>query len=186
MRVVELALPGVYQVEFEELADCRGFFGRVWCAREFGARGLMTEAVQASLAHNAVNGTLRGMHFQAAPKREARLVRCVSGSAFMAVVDLRPGQESFLRHVTVVVSALNRHAIYVPAGRAMGYQTLEDRTEVLYFMNEYHDPACSRGFRWNDPVFGIRWPEADRIILDRDRDYSDFDAGVVSGFAGYP
>jgi dTDP-4-dehydrorhamnose 3,5-epimerase len=102
------------------------------------------------------------------------------------VVDLRPTQPTFLEHATTELTAENRKSLFVPPGVALGYQTLEDRTEILYHMDEYYDPDAAGGFRWNDPAFRISWPEAERIILERDNEYPDFDAALVSGFAGYP
>lgn len=186
MQFHETSIPGVFEIEIERLSDFRGFFTRIWCAKEFSAQGLMSAAVQASIAFNERKGTLRGMHFQTAPRRESRLVRCVNGAAFFAVVDLRPTHATFLEHTTTELSANNRRSLFVPAGVALGYQTLEDRTEILYHMDEYYEPTAAGGFRWNDPAFGIRWPEAERIILERDNEYPDFSPALVQGFADYP
>ena len=185
MILEEGALPGVFVVDLQRHEDMRGFFARTWCSREFSEAGLASEIVQTSVAYNHKKGTLRGMHWQAPPSREARLVRCTAGSAHAVVADLRPDAATFKRSMSLVLGQENHRAIYVPPGRALGYQTLEDNTEILYKMTDYYDPDKARGFRWNDPAFEIRWPLRDMTILDRDDRYPDFDPAEVEGFAGY-
>ncbi len=185
MRFRETGLPGAYLVEIEPHADERGFFARTWCEREFGAQGLAARMVQASVSFNRKKGTLRGLHFQTAPRREARLVRCVAGATFNAIVDLRSRSPTYLKHFTTLLSAENHAALYVPPGFALGFQTLAPDTEVFYQMSEFHEPAAARGLRWNDPVFGIEWPDDNRTILERDATYADFDPAAVAGFASY-
>ena len=185
MRFTETSLPGAVLVDIDKLEDTRGFFARTWCGREFAEHGLESELAQASIAFNQRKGTLRGIHFQAPPRREARLIRCTAGTAFVVVLDLRPDRESFKKSIDVVLSASNHRAFYVPPGFGLGYQTLENNTEILYQMSSYYDPSGSAGVRWDDPAFGIRWPEDDRTILARDNAYPDFDESQVSGFSGY-
>ena len=185
MHFTRTSLPGVVVVDVDKLEDMRGFFARTWCSREFQEHGLAPEMVQASVAFNKRKGTLRGIHFQAPPRREARLVRCTAGAAFVVVVDLRPDRESFKRIVDVVLSSTNHSALYVPPGVGLGYQTLQDNTEILYQMSQYYDPTGAAGFRWDDPAFGIEWPDDNRTILERDRTYPDFDEVRIQGFAGY-
>jgi dTDP-4-dehydrorhamnose 3,5-epimerase len=185
MRFTETTLPGVVFVDIDKLEDMRGFFARTWCGREFAERGLTSETAQLSIAFNRRKGTLRGIHYQAPPQRECRLVRCTAGAAFVVVLDLRPDSGCFKRSVDTVLSAANHRAAYVPAGFGLGYQTLEDNTEILYQMSAYYDPGSSAGVRWNDPAFGIRWPDDDRTILERDNAYPDFDASQVRNFVGY-
>lgn len=185
MQFTRTSLPGVVVVDIDKLEDMRGFFARTWCAREFAEQGLAPEMVQASVAFNKRKGTLRGIHFQAPPRREARLVRCTAGAAFVVALDLRVDRESFKKTVDVVLSSANRSAVYVPPGVGLGYQTLEDNTEILYQMSQYYDPAGAAGVRWDDPAFGVKWPEDDRTILDRDKAYADFDEARIQGFAGY-
>ncbi len=158
MKLVATELPGAFVVELEPHADERGFFARQWCAREFAAHGLDARLAQASLSHNNARGTLRGMHYQAAPYREAKLVRCVRGAVHDVIVDLRPGSPSRGRWIGVPLDAERRTALYVPPGFAHGFLTLRDDTEVIYQMGEVYVPAAARGFRWNDPSFAIRWP----------------------------
>ncbi len=176
----ETSLPGVQIIQVETLPDVRGFFARVWCEHEFDSRGLASRMVQSSVSYNKKRGTLRGLHYQAHPSQEARLVRCVRGATFDAVIDLRPHSPSFLHSVSVTLSADGHDALYVPPGCALGFQTLEDETEVLYQMSTFYTPEYARGFRWDDPAFGLHWPEDERIILERDRTYPDFNATLVA------
>ncbi len=169
MRITELSLPGVYQVDIEPHADVRGFFARTFCAREFADRGLEPTTAQCSVSFSARRGTLRGMHFLAAPAGEAKLVRCTAGAIHDAIVDLRPSSTTYLRHLAVELSAENRVALYIPRGCAHGFQTLRDDTEVLYQMSEYHAPGHERGLRHDDPAIDIAWPLPVSVISDRDR-----------------
>jgi dTDP-4-dehydrorhamnose 3,5-epimerase len=175
----------VVLIEIDRMEDMRGFFARTWCAAEFAKQGLAAEMVQASIAFNKKKGTLRGMHFQAPPRREARLIRCTAGAAFVVVLDLRPDRESFKQSINCTVNAANHRAVYVPPGCALGYQTLEDNTEMYYQMSAYYDPSAAAGVRWNDPAFALRWPQDERTIHPRDDSYPDFKPSDVAGFAGY-
>lgn len=178
MIFVEAKLKGAYIIDPEKLVDCRGFFVRTWCRREFEAHGLDAGLAQCSVSMSRKRGTLRGMHYQAAPHEETKLVRCVSGSVYDVIIDLRPESRTFLQHLPVVLSAENYRTLYVPKGFAHGFQTLEDNTEVLYQMSEFYYPECARGVRWDDPAFDIRWPEAERTIIERDLGYPDFDVST--------
>ena len=176
MIFTETALPGAWIVDVERLEDSRGFFARTWCEREFAERGLTTELAQCNVSFNKRRGTLRGLHYQAAPHREAKLIRCTRGAIHDVILDLRPDSPMFKRHVAVVLDAESRRMLYVPEGLAHGFQTLEDDTEIFYQMSAFHAPDHARGVRWNDPAFGIRWPEAERTISERDQRYPDFPA----------
>jgi dTDP-4-dehydrorhamnose 3,5-epimerase len=167
-------LEGAYIIDIERKADSRGFFARTWCRDEMLAHGLADQIVQCSVAFNFRKGTLRGMHYQAAPYEETKLVRCTMGSFFAVGIDLRPGSSTFRKYFHAVLSAENHRSIYIPKGFAFGYQTLNDNTEVFYQMSQTYMPEYSRGVRWDDPAFGIVWPDDERIILDRDRNYPDF------------
>jgi dTDP-4-dehydrorhamnose 3,5-epimerase len=173
MRFTPTELAGVVVVDFEPLADERGFFARSFCRDEFAAHGLRTDVIQCNVSFNRRRGTLRGMHFQVAPLAEAKLVRCTRGRLLDVVVDLRPGSASFCRWIGVELGgdATRHRALYVPEGFAHGFQTLEDDTEVFYQMFERYSPEHARGVRWDDPAFGIRWPLPDPILSDRDRTY---------------
>jgi dTDP-4-dehydrorhamnose 3,5-epimerase len=174
MTFHETKLQGVYQIHLEPKADERGFFARSWCQREFEQHDLSSVTVQCSVAFNEKKGTLRGLHYQAEPHPESKLVRCTQGSIYDVVVDLRPASATFQKWIGVVLSAANRHMIFVPGGCGHGLLTLEDRTEVFYQMSEFYYPELSRGVRWNDPAFQIEWPTQPLIISDRDRTYRDF------------
>ena len=175
MRFLPTALPGVFVIEPELRADDRGFFARTWCREEFAAAGLVTDWVQCNVSFNHRAGTLRGMHWQAAPHEEVKLVRCTAGAAFDVVLDLRPGSPAFKRWVAVELTAENRRAVYIPGGCAHGFQTLADATELFYHMSAFYHPEAARGVRWDDPAFGITWPPCEaRIISPRDRSFPDF------------
>jgi len=167
-------LAGAWLVALEPHADTRGFFARVFSAEEFAAHGLDARVAQTSLSFNKKRGTLRGMHWQAAPHAETKLVRCEQGVIHDVIVDLRPGSPGYLKAFGVDLRAADHQALYVPEGFAHGFQTLEDDTVVHYQMSTPYVAEAGRGARWNDPAFGIRWPLPDPILLPRDRDYPDF------------
>ena len=174
MIFVETELQGAYIVEPERWADQRGFFARTWCQREFEAHAICSNWVQSNISFNNNKGTLRGMHYQAAPCEEAKLVRCTMGATYDVIIDLRPESLTFMKSTPVVLTAQNRRMLFVPEGCAHGFLTLEDNTEVFYQMSEFYAAEYARGVRWNDPAFGIQWPVAVQIISDRDRNYLDF------------
>jgi dTDP-4-dehydrorhamnose 3,5-epimerase len=168
MNVVETPVVGVLILEIEPHADDRGFFARTWDRADLETRGLTAGISQISTAFNEVAGTLRGLHCQAAPSPEAKTVRCTAGAIFDVAVDLREGSETRLEWVGIELSADNRRSLYVPEGCAHGYITLTKRAEVLYQISVPHKPEAARGFRWNDPTFGIDWPVPVRKISARD------------------
>lgn len=175
-------LAGVWLVDPERREDERGWFARTWCAEEFRQRGLNPGLSQCSISHNRHRGTLRGMHYQAPPHEEAKLVRCTRGSMYDVALDLRPGSATFRQWVAVELTAENGRALYIPAGCAHGFQTLADNTEVLYQIAGEHHPASGRGVRWDDPAFGIVWPlPAATILNERDRSYTDFTWNTTAG-----
>ena len=174
MIFVETELEGAFILEPEILEDERGFFARTWCRREFEARGLCAEWVQCNISFNRKKGTLRGMHYQAAPYEEVKLVRCTMGSIYDVIIDLRPESSTFMQNAGVVLTAQNRTMLYIPKGFAHGFLTLEDNTEVFYQMAEFYVAECARGVRWNDPAFGIQWPTDVRVISKRDQNHPDF------------
>lgn len=171
----ETELQGAYIIEPERIEDERGFFARTWCQREFEAHGLNPSLVQASFSFTRKKGTLRGMHFQVAPHEEVKLVRCVRGEIFDVIIDLRPASPTCKRHIDIRLSAENRLSLYIPEGFAHGFQTLADETEVSYQMSEFYHPESARGVRWDDPAFGIVWPQTEvRHISARDRSWPDY------------
>lgn len=165
----ELPLPGAFVIEPERFEDERGFFARAFCREDFAARGLDPAVAQSSLSFNRRRGTLRGMHYQAAPAEEAKLVRCVRGAIHDVIIDLRPGSATFRQHTAVELDAENRLALYVPPDFAHGFQTLEDDTELYYQMSAPYSPEHARGFRHDDPELGIAWPLPVAVISERDR-----------------
>jgi dTDP-4-dehydrorhamnose 3,5-epimerase len=168
------SLQGAVAVDLEKREDERGFFARSWCRREFEAHGLNPRLAQCSVSFNLRRGTLRGMHYQAEPHEEAKLVRCTRGSLHDVIVDLRPGSPTYKRHFALTLTAENRTMLYVPEGFAHGFLTLEDATEVFYQITEFYAPASQKGFRWDDPAFAIIWPEKPEFLSERDRTYPDF------------
>ena len=174
MIFLETELKGAYVIHPERVEDERGFFARTWCQREFQAHGLNTVWVQDNLSFNKRKGTLRGLHYQTEPHGEIKLVRCTMGSVYDVVVDLRRNSSSFRQWLAIELSAENRKMLYVPQGFAHAYQTLTDHAEVFYQMSELFQAENARGVRWDDPAFGIRWPEADRTISGRDQGFPNF------------
>jgi dTDP-4-dehydrorhamnose 3,5-epimerase len=168
------AIPGAFIIELERHCDERGLFARTWCPREFKAHGLNPRLAQCSVSFNPRKGTLRGLHYQAAPHEEAKLVRCTRGAIFDVVVDVRPHSPTVRKWVSVELTADNRHMFYIPEGCAHGFQTLEDDSEVFYQISAFYYPESARGVRWNDPAFAIVWPAEVRVISQRDRTYADF------------
>ncbi len=167
-------LMGAYVIEPEKKEDERGFFARSWCGKEFADHRLNPRIAQCNISFNRKKGTLRGLHYQAVPHAEAKLIRCTQGAIYDVIVDLRPGSPTFRQHVGEVLTAKDHRMLYVPEGCAHGFQTLDDDTEVFYQMSEFYAPECARGVRYNDPAFGIQWPIGNPIILERDRSYPDF------------
>jgi dTDP-4-dehydrorhamnose 3,5-epimerase len=176
MRFVETPLAGAWIIELDLLSDERGWFARTFDGEEFEAHGMNPVVIQCNASFNARRGTLRGMHFQANPYGESKLVRCTRGAIFDVAVDVRPKSATLRRWHGTELSAENRRAFYIPPGLAHGFQTLTDDCEVLYQMGERYVADAARGVRWDDPTFGIEWPESDgeRIISGRDASYPDF------------
>lgn len=180
MRFTELEVPGVHLVEAEPARDDRGLFVRTFCQRELAARGLQATFVQESLSVNDRKGTLRGLHYQAEPHGEVKLLRCARGALFAVVADLRPGSGAFGRWCAVTLRARGP-SLYVPRGCANGFQTLEDDTEVVYLISTFYEPSSARGIRWDDPRLAIDWPPAERRILSpRDASLPDLETALAS------
>ena len=169
------AHPGAFLIDLEKRGDDRGFFARAFCEKEFAAHRLVTHFVQVNNSLSAQKGTLRGMHYQLAPKAETKLVRCIRGALYDLILDLRPGSATFGQSFGAELSAENRRMMYVPKGFAHGFITLADDTEAFYFVDEFYAPECERGVRWNDPRFGLAWPLAPVVLSDKDANQRDFD-----------
>ena len=168
MKLVAAELEGVHLVELELHEDERGAFARTFCEEEFRTAGLHTHYPQANLSRNTRAGTLRGMHWQAAPHGEVKLVRVQRGAIFDCVVDLRPDSPTFRHWLGVELDDSTARALYVPAGFAHGFQTLVDETEVSYRMGSVYRPEAARGFHHADPSIGIRWPLPVQVLSERD------------------
>lgn len=168
-------LAGAFVVEIEPIADDRGFFARTWCRREFAAAGIDLDIVQSSLSQTRSAGTLRGLHFQWPPSREAKLIRCQRGRIHDVLVDLRPTSRTFLESFALTLDAERHNALFCPSGVAHGFQTLTPDSEVVYLMTDYYRPELYGGVRYDDRAFAIDWPLPVSAIHERDRSYPDFD-----------
>ncbi|MDB5644923.1 dTDP-4-dehydrorhamnose 3,5-epimerase family protein [Methylobacterium sp.] len=174
MRFEALPLAGAFRVSPEPQADARGFFARTACMEDFAAQGLIGAFVQSSISYNARRGTVRGLHFSIDPHAETKLVRCTAGAIHDVIVDLRPESTTYLQAYAADLSAENRHALYIPAGFAHGFQALSDGAEVLYMIDRAYVAAGARGLRWNDPALDVTWPEPVTVIAERDLAYPDW------------
>ncbi len=170
----ETGIEGAFLIRPERIEDERGYFARTWCRAEFSARHLETRLLQCSTSFNKAKGTLRGMHYQAAPYGEVKLVRCTRGAIYDVILDLRRESSSFGRWQAFELSAENGLMLYIPQQVAHGFQTLEDSSEVFYQISEIHVPSAARGVRYNDPAFEISWPQPVTSISERDSSYSDY------------
>ena len=179
MRFEQTNLAGAWIIDINRLEDERGFFARTFCQREFSEHGLNTRVAQCNVSYNKQKGTLRGMHLQVSPFEEAKLVQCTSGAIYDMIIDLRPNSQTYLKHMGVTLSAQQYRMLYIPEGFAHGFLTLTDDANVFYQMSEFYAPECARGFRWNDPAFGIQLPEELHVISERDAHYPDFSVDLL-------
>jgi dTDP-4-dehydrorhamnose 3,5-epimerase len=171
----ETPLPGAYLIDLEKRSDERGFFARAFCVREFANHGLTSNMVQANDSLSSQKGTLRGMHYQIAPKAETKLVRCLRGALHDVILDLRSGSPTFGQSFGADLTADNRRMMYVPKGFAHGFITLADNTEAYYLVDEFYSPEYERGIRWNDSWFSIQWPIPPVVVSKKDEAFPDFD-----------
>lgn len=174
MKFFETNLKGSYVIEPEPSLDERGFFARSWDVNEFKKIGLNSNIVQTSISFNKLKGTIRGMHYQIKPYEETKLVRCTKGSVFEVLLDLRPNSKTFLEWTSVKLTSDNYKMIYAPEGFALGFQTLENNTELIYQMSQFYSPEFQRGIKWNDTYFDIKWPLKMTVISNRDTTFPDF------------
>jgi dTDP-4-dehydrorhamnose 3,5-epimerase len=177
----ETPLAGAFVMELDRKVDERGFFARTFCERELAEHGIPTTWPQCNLSRNTRAGTFRGMHFNVAPHGEAKIVRCVSGAIFDAIVDLRAASPTRLRWFGLELTAEEGNALYIPEGFAHGFVTLRDATDVFYHMGRFFEAQAARGLRWNDPALRIEWPITPTVISERDRTYPDFDPAMLHG-----
>lgn len=179
MILAPVSIAGIYVIEPERNTDERGYFARTYASAEFAASGLNPAVAECSTSFNARAGTLRGMHYQADPHGEAKLVRCTRGAIYDVALDLRRSSHTYLRWHAIELNEENGRALFIPEGCAHGFQTARDRSEVLYQISMPYAPGAARGVRWNDPTFGIAWPEppdnGERTISERDASYPDYE-----------
>jgi dTDP-4-dehydrorhamnose 3,5-epimerase len=173
VRFTETKVAGAFLIEPEPIEDERGFFARTFCREEFEAHGLNPVVAQCNLSFNHRRGTLRGLHYQAAPHQEAKLVRCTRGAIWDVALDLRPGSPTYRAWFGAELSDGNRASLYIPEGCAHGFLSLTDAAEVAYQMSAPYAPGAARGVRWDDPAFGIEWPGEVLVINQRDASYPD-------------
>lgn len=171
MIFTETQLKDAYVLELEKRIDQRGFFARTFCENEFNEQGILFSPVQANISFNKHNHTLRGMHYQAFPFQEDKLVRCVKGCIYDVIIDIRPNSETLSKWFAVELSERNMKMLFIPKGFAHGFLTLEAETEVCYLMSEFYHPGAGKGFRWDDPSFAIEWPEDVEMISDKDKQW---------------
>ena len=175
MKFSPVNVEGAFIIELSPFSDDRGFFARAYCENEFMEHGIGVHMVQANMSYNKQRGILRGLHWQASPYEEAKFVRCIKGSLFDVVVDVRPESPTYKQWSGIELTSVNRKALFIPGGCAHGYQVLEDDTEVLYQVSAPYVQEAERGARWNDPAFGIEWPIKEGLILSsKDKDWDDF------------
>ncbi|MFD0791974.1 dTDP-4-dehydrorhamnose 3,5-epimerase [Mucilaginibacter litoreus] len=180
MIFTETKLKGAYIIDVKRLEDERGFFGRSYCMQEFEMHGLNINVMQANVSYNKKKGTLRGMHMQAAPFGETKLVRCTRGSIYDVIIDMRPDSDTFKQWIGVSLSADNYRMLYVPEGFAHGFITLQDNTDVTYQVTQMYVPVAERAYRWDDPAFNIKWPVDPIVISEKDRSHAMFESPVLA------
>lgn len=169
MKFIETNLKGAFIIEPDRIEDGRGFFARVFCEQEYAAHGLETHFVQCGVSFNRLKGTLRGLHCQAAPHEEVKIVRCTSGAVYDVIVDLRSNSATNSKWLSVELSAENRRMLYVPKGFAHGFQALADNSELFYQISAMYNPLSARVEQWDNPDFGIDWPLPPTAMSQRDR-----------------
>jgi len=175
MKFIEAPLKGAYLIELEPREDERGFFARLFCSEEFQKRGLESRFVQVNNSASVHAGTLRGMHYQLPPHEEVKIVRCIRGSLYDVIIDLRPSSPTYKQSFGAFLNSDNRAMMYVPKGFAHGFFTLEAHTELLYLVSEAYSKEAERGVRWNDPAFKVDWPGIPLHLSERDRLQGDFE-----------
>jgi dTDP-4-dehydrorhamnose 3,5-epimerase len=176
MRFTETELNGAWLIETVPISDARGSFARTFCVDEFKEHGLETTFVQHSMSHSVTKHTLRGMHFQAAPHAEVKVVSCIRGAILDVIIDLRPHSPNYRRWAAYELSDGNCRQLYIPKGFAHGFQTLRDNATVSYLISEFYNPQASTGVRWNDRAFAIDWPAKPTVLSDKDQAWPLLDA----------
>jgi dTDP-4-dehydrorhamnose 3,5-epimerase len=174
MKFNSTDIDGLYYVDIDRLKDERGFFGRAFCRQEFDEIGLDSEVCQANISYNQRAGTLRGMHYQKPPYQESKFIRCIRGSIYDVVIDLRKNSPTYCHSFGIELNDENRTALFVPKDFAHGFVTLTDDTEVIYMVSQSYVPNAEEGIRWDDPVFAIDWPINPSLVSSKDAQWPDF------------
>jgi dTDP-4-dehydrorhamnose 3,5-epimerase len=174
MDFTQTSIEGVFILDVKRNEDERGFFGRIWCRKEFEENGIKLDILQINTAVSYSKGTLRGMHYQEAPYAETKVVRCTKGSVFDVALDIRPASRTFKKWFGIELSSENQRMLVVPPGCAHGYQTLEDETELMYITSEFYNPPAAKGLRYNDQAFDIKWPLQASIVSQADANWPFF------------
>lgn len=174
MKFNNTGIDELYTVDINRLEDERGFFGRVFCSQEFDEMNLESSVCQANISYNKVAGTLRGMHYQKSPFQETKFIRCISGSIYDVVIDLRKDSPTYCQSFGVELNDKNRTALFVPKDFAHGFVTLQDDTEVIYMVSQSYVPNAEEGIRWNDPLFSLDWPIEPIVVSSKDNSWPDF------------
>lgn len=179
MKFTPTPLKGAFLIDLDKIGDERGFFARFFCENEFKIHGLDPKVAQANFSLSKDKGTLRGLHYQLPPYEETKLVRCLSGSLYDVILDIRRDSPTFGRYFGAVLTPENRTMMYVPRGFAHGFITLEPDTEILYLVSAPYSKEHERGIRFDDPAFNIEWPAAPAVISERDRSHRFFNINPV-------
>jgi len=174
MKFLETPLKGAFIIDLEKREDERGFFARTWCRNEFESHGIYRLPVQSNLSYNKKAGTMRGMHYQASPFQESKLLRCVSGSVYDAIIDLRKDSPTFMQWFGIELNEENGIALFIPEDFAHGFMTLKDNSEIMYQVSAFYTPGSERIVRYNDPSFNIQWPMEATIISEKDKNAPDY------------
>jgi len=175
MKFIKTDIEGAFVVELEKFGDERGFFARAFCEKEFNKAGISFEPVQANIGFSSEKYTLRGMHYQTGQHAESKLVRCTKGAIYDIILDMRPNSPTYKEWFAAELSAENRKMLFLPAGCAHGYQTMEENSEIFYMVSAFYEPDSEQGVRWNDPAFNIRWMQTENIIIsEKDKNWPDF------------
>ncbi len=174
MKFTETPIKGAMIIELEKYEDHRGYFARGFCKKEFEQQGLDPHIVQCNFSKSRKKGTLRGMHYQAAPHSEVKMVRCMNGSIYDVIVDLRKDSPSYKRWFGLKLTDENYNMLYIPKGLAHGFQTLVEDSVIFYMVTQYYNQQAESGVRWNDPSFNIDWPLDVSEISEKDQAYPDY------------
>lgn len=167
-------IEGSYEVDLNRIGDDRGFFSRIYCSKEFKKKNITPNISQANLSYSKNKGTIRGIHYQLKPSSEMKAVRCISGSLFDVIIDLRKDSKTYKKWYGIKLCSKQKNMIIVPEGCAHGFQTLEDNSEALYLVSKDYNPELERGIRWNDKIFNIKWPLKVSEISEKDKSWPDF------------